>query len=104
MQESFNRLLEQYEFLSAQIDKQTQLLRKLAETARYRERVKILQSIPMVGLISATELLLELQDVSRPLLPNTDSPNFFDKWPVRDILPGRRFQNQFLTAVAKTAA
>jgi transposase len=31
----------------------------------YRERVEILQSIPGVGLISAMELLLELQDVSR---------------------------------------
>jgi transposase len=65
MQESFNRLLEQYEFLSAQIDKQTHLLRELAETARYRERVEILQSIPGIGVISAMELLLELQDVSR---------------------------------------
>jgi transposase len=65
MQESFNRLLEQYEFLSAQIDKQTQLLRELSETALYRERVEILQSIPGIGLISAMELLLELQDVSR---------------------------------------
>lgn len=65
MQESFNRLLEQYKFLSAQIEKQTQLLRELSETVLYRERVKILQSIPGVGLISAMELLLELQDVSR---------------------------------------
>jgi transposase len=65
MQESFNRLLEQYEFLSAQIDKQTQLLRELSETALYQARAEILQSIPGVGLISAMELLLELQDVSR---------------------------------------
>src|SRR5512139_3548389 len=65
MQESFKRLLEQYEFLSAQIDKQTQLLRELSETALYRERVEILQSIPGIGVISAMELLLELQDVSR---------------------------------------
>jgi transposase len=65
MQESFNRLLEQYEFLSAQIDKQTQLLRELSETPMYRERVEILLSIPGIGLISAMELLLELQDVSR---------------------------------------
>ncbi len=65
MQESFNRLLEQYEFLSAQIDKQTKLLRELSETARYRKRLEILQSIPGIGLISAMELLLELQDVSR---------------------------------------
>jgi len=65
MQESFNRLLEQYEFLSAQIDKQTQMLRELSENELYQERVKILQSIPGVGVISAMELLLELQDVSR---------------------------------------
>jgi transposase len=65
MQESFHRLLEQYEFLSAQIDKQTQLLRELSETVQYRERVEILQSIPGIGLISAMEVLLELQDVSR---------------------------------------
>ena len=65
MQESFNRLLEQYEFLSAQIDKKTQLLRELSETALYRERVEILQSIPSIGVISAMELLVELQDVSR---------------------------------------
>jgi transposase len=65
MQESFNRLLEQYEFLSAQIDKQTQLLKELSETALYRERVEILESIPGIGIISAMELLLELQDVSR---------------------------------------
>jgi transposase len=65
MQESFSRLLELYEFLSAQIDKQTQLLRELSETPMYRERVEILQSIPGIGMISAMELLLELQDVSR---------------------------------------
>jgi transposase len=65
MQESFDRLLEQYEFLSAQIAKQTQLLRELSETPMYRERVEILLSIPGIGLISAVELLLELQDVSR---------------------------------------
>ena len=65
MQESFNRLLEQYEFLSAQINKQTQLLRELSKTETYRDRLGILQSIPGIGMISAMELLLELQDVSR---------------------------------------
>ncbi len=65
MQESFNRLLEQYEFLMAQIDKQTKLLRELSETELYRDRMAILLSIPGIGVISAMELLLELQDVSR---------------------------------------
>jgi transposase len=65
MQESFNRLLEQYYFLDDLIKKQTDLLRELAKTKHYRERVEILMTIPGVGLIAAMELLLELQDVSR---------------------------------------
>ena len=65
MQQSFNRLLEQYEFLSKLIDKQTKVLLELAKTADYRERVEILLSIPGIGVISAMEILLELQDVAR---------------------------------------
>jgi hypothetical protein len=34
-----------YEFLSAQVDEQIKLLRELSETAQYRERVEVLQSI-----------------------------------------------------------
>jgi transposase len=65
MQESFKRLLEQYYFLDEQINKQTGLLKKLSETALYRERVEILMTIPGIGMIAAMELLLELQDVTR---------------------------------------
>jgi transposase len=65
MQQSFNQLLEQYEFLSAQIDKQTQLLKQLSQLPLYRQRVKILCSIPGIGILTAMEILLELQDASR---------------------------------------
>lgn len=65
MQESFNRLLEQYDFLCSQIDKQTKLLKKLAQSPLYRERVEILCSIPGIGIIGSMEILLELQNVSR---------------------------------------
>jgi transposase len=65
VQESLHTLLEQYQFFTSQIQRQTQLLKKLAETERYIQRVKILRSIPGVGLIVAMELLLELQDVER---------------------------------------
>ena len=65
MQESFFRLLEQYEFLTEQILKQTKLLRELSQTSLYRERVEILGTVPGIGLIAAMELLVELQDVSR---------------------------------------
>ena len=65
MQKSFNQLLEQYEFLCAQIYKQTQLLKKLAKLPLYRDRVIILCSIPGIGILTAMEILLKLQDVSR---------------------------------------
>lgn len=65
MQESFGRLLEEYEFISAQIHCQIKLLRELGETELYRERVEILRSVPGIGLIAAMEYLLELQDVER---------------------------------------
>ena len=65
MQQSFNRLLEQYEFLSVLIEKQTQLLKQLAQLPLYRDRIKILCSIPGIGILTAMEILSELQDVSR---------------------------------------
>lgn len=64
-QESFSCLLEQYRFFTSQIEHQNRLLKKLSETERYRERVRILRSVPGIGLIAAMELLLELQDVER---------------------------------------
>lgn len=65
MQESFKRLLEQYDSLSKLIEQQTKLLKELAASEDYRDRVKILCSIPGVGIIAAMEMLLELQDVGR---------------------------------------
>ena len=65
MQESFSRLLDLYDFLDKQVKDQTELLKELSETDLYLKRVKILQSVPGIGIIVAMEILLELQDVSR---------------------------------------
>lgn len=65
MHESFHRLLVQYDQLTMLIDAQTTLLKQLAETEPYRQRVALLRSAPGIGLILATEFLLELQDISR---------------------------------------
>lgn len=65
IQESFNRLIEMYEFLSVQIKEQTRLLLELAQEKRYQERVNILTSIPGIGVLTAMELLLELIDMER---------------------------------------
>jgi len=65
MQESFNRLLDLYDFLDKQVKEQTRLLKELSETDLYRRRVETLLSVPGIGVIVAMEILLELQDVSR---------------------------------------
>jgi transposase len=65
LQKSFEQLIRAYEFVDKQVEKQTNLLKELAKEERYRERVAILRSIPGIGIISAMELLLELQDVER---------------------------------------
>jgi transposase len=65
MQESFARLLEEYEFIDGEVTKQTKVLRELAATNLYRERVEILRTVPGIGVIAAMEILLELQNVER---------------------------------------
>ena len=65
MQESFNRLLDLYDFLDKQVREQTILLKELSESDPYRKKVEILRSVPGIGTIVAMEILLELQDVSR---------------------------------------
>lgn len=65
MQQSFCLLLEQYHFYDNLIKQQTDLIKELSEKPRNKEKVKILCSIPGVGILAAMELLLELQDVSR---------------------------------------
>jgi transposase len=63
--QSFQVLVEQYEFLSQQIEKQTGLLQELSESEAYCEKVTLLRSVPGIGLIAAMELLLELGDITR---------------------------------------
>ncbi len=65
IQESYQRLLEEYDFLTDLIKKQTKVLEDLSQAPHYKERVTILRTVPGIGLIAAMELLLELQDVTR---------------------------------------
>jgi transposase len=63
--ESFGRLLDQYDFLSEQIVRQTRLLKELSETDEYRKSVEIMQSVYGIGLIGTMEILLEIGDFTR---------------------------------------
>ena len=65
LHESFQNLLTAYDDADRLVEKQTALLRKLAKEDAYRDRVVVLRSIPGVGVITAMEILLELQDINR---------------------------------------
>ena len=65
MQQSWDSLLQEYKYLCGACKAQTSLLRELAKTPLYRDRVTLLRTAPGVGLITAMEFLLELQDVRR---------------------------------------
>lgn len=64
-QQSFKRLLAEYDYLCKLVEEQTRLLRKLAATEHYASQMKLLKTISGIGPISAMELLLELGDISR---------------------------------------
>jgi len=65
LQGSFQVLLDAYEFSNSQVIRQTKLLSELAKDDYYRDRVAILESIHGIGVITAMELLVEVQEVER---------------------------------------
>jgi len=62
---SLNTLIDLYEYLTQRVKQLTKELRGLARKEKYAKRVHLLQTIPGVGMVSAMEVLTELQDVSR---------------------------------------
>ena len=64
-QKSFNFLLDEYELITEMIKQQTKLIAEMAKLPQYRERMEILTSTKGISLLSAMEIILELQDVSR---------------------------------------
>jgi transposase len=65
LQSCFTLMLEQYQSFNRQVLQATRTLRQLAAHPTYRERYRLLRTVPGVGLITAMQVLLELQDVSR---------------------------------------
>ena len=62
---SLNVLVDLYEYLTQQVKELTEEVMKLARTEKYAHRVELLTSIPGIGVLSAIEMLVELQDVGR---------------------------------------
>jgi len=64
-QQSYDHLLEEYDYLCKLIEKQNRVLKQLSTTEPYAEQVELLKTIPGIGPITAMEILLELGDITR---------------------------------------
>jgi transposase len=58
-------LLDLFWHLDQQYKELNQKIRELAQTEKYKERVRILSSVPGIGVFTAMTILVELQDVDR---------------------------------------
>ena len=61
----FESLIELYEYLSDQLLKINQKVKELSQSLKYRQRLKLLCSVPGIGTLIGMEILVELQDVER---------------------------------------
>ena len=61
----FESLIELYEYLSDQLMKMNQRVKELCQSSKYRQRLKLLSSVPGIGTLIGMEMLVELQDVER---------------------------------------
>lgn len=62
---SFERLIELYEYLMGQIKKISKEVIALSLSEKYSRKVELLRSVPGIGILSAMEILVELQDIGR---------------------------------------
>lgn len=65
LSQSFLPLLDEYNHLNQLVEQQTQLLKKLAASELYADKVRLLRTVPGIGLICAMYLILELGDIIR---------------------------------------
>ena len=64
-QEVFTLMLDQYEEIRGYINKLDRMLVEISRLDRYQKKVKLLRTVPGMGLLSAMTVLLEVGDISR---------------------------------------
>jgi len=65
LRESFNLLIDLYEYLTRQIVRINKKVALLCRDKKYRDRIKLLCTAPGIGRLTAIEILVELQDITR---------------------------------------
>lgn len=63
--ESLEVLIDLYEYLSKQLMRINRKVAELSRADKYRGKVKLLRTVPGVGLLTGMEVLVELQEVGR---------------------------------------
>jgi transposase len=61
----FESLIELYEYLTDQLIRMNQRVKELSQSSKYRQRMKLLGSVPGIGTLMGMEILVELQEVER---------------------------------------
>jgi transposase len=62
---SLQSLIDLYEYLTGQIGVLNRKVAELSRSDKYRGRVKLLRSVPGIGVLIAMEILVEIQDMER---------------------------------------
>jgi len=62
---SFNTLIDLYEYLGSQLMRIIKEIIVLSQSDKYSHRVKLLRSVPGIGILIGMELLVELADIER---------------------------------------
>jgi transposase len=65
LKESLEVLIDFYEYLSKQLMRINRKVAELSRADKYREKVKLLRTVPGVGLLTGMEVLVELQEMGR---------------------------------------
>lgn len=61
----FESLIELYEYLTDQLTKMNQRVKELSQSLKYRQRLKLLCSVPGIGTLIGMEILVELPEMER---------------------------------------
>ena len=61
----FESLIDLYEYLTSQVRKISKQVVALSRSDKYRHKIKLLRSVPGMGILIGMELLVELADMER---------------------------------------
>jgi transposase len=65
LKESFEILIDLYEYLTKEIKRITKSVIELSRIDKYAQRMSLIRSIPGIGILTGMEILVELQDFAR---------------------------------------